>query len=77
MRDDFLKKSRRERYAVRDDVVRAWGFEPQRISAREPKSRMSANSIMPAYEDYLPTVTYLITGGTVLSTVVCVRYGLT
>ena len=31
-----------------DVVVRAWGLEPQRIAAREPKSRMSANSIMPA-----------------------------
>jgi len=29
-------------------VVRAWGLEPQRIAAREPKSRMSTNSIMPA-----------------------------
>ena len=35
--------------AVCSDVVRAWGLEPQRIAAREPKSRMSANSIMPAY----------------------------
>ena len=34
--------------AVCSDVVRAWGLEPQRIAAREPKSRMSANSIMPA-----------------------------
>jgi len=30
-------------------VVRAWGFEPQRIAAQEPKSCMSASSIMPAY----------------------------
>ena len=30
-------------------MVRAWGLEPQRITAREPKSRMSTNSIMPAY----------------------------
>ena len=29
-------------------LVRAWGLEPQRLAAREPKSRMSANSIMPA-----------------------------
>ena len=29
-------------------LVRAWGLEPQRRTAREPKSRMSANSIMPA-----------------------------
>ena len=29
-------------------LVRAWGLEPQRIAAREPKSRMSTNSIMPA-----------------------------
>ena len=28
-------------------LVRAWGLEPQRV-AREPKSRMSTNSIMPA-----------------------------
>ena len=28
MRDDFLKKSRRERYAVRDDVERVMGVEP-------------------------------------------------
>ena len=31
------QKSRRERYVVRGDVVRAWGLEPQRITAREPK----------------------------------------
>ena len=43
------QKSRRERYVVRGDVLRAWGLEPQRITAREPKSRMSTNSIMPAY----------------------------
>ena len=30
-------------------LVRAWGLEPQRLAAREPKSRMSANFIMPAY----------------------------
>ncbi len=30
-------------------MVRAWGFEPQRIAAQEPKSCMSASSIMPAY----------------------------
>ena len=30
------------------DVVRVWGLEPQRVAAREPKSRMSANSIIPA-----------------------------
>ena len=29
-------------------MVRVWGLEPQRIAAREPKSRMSANSIIPA-----------------------------
>ena len=29
-------------------MVRAWGLEPQRIATREPKSRMSTNSIMPA-----------------------------
>ena len=48
MRDDFLKKSRRERYAVRDDVVRAVGFEPTRLAAQEPKSCTSTNSAMPA-----------------------------
>ena len=30
-------------------LVRAWGLEPQRRKAREPKSRMSTNSIIPAY----------------------------
>ena len=30
-------------------LVRVWGLEPQRITAREPKSRMSANSIIPAW----------------------------
>ena len=30
-------------------LVRAWGLEPQRLAAREPKSRMSANSITSAY----------------------------
>ena len=29
-------------------LVRAWGLEPQRRKAREPKSRMYANFIMPA-----------------------------
>lgn len=29
-------------------VVRVWGVEPQRISPREPKSRLSTNSIIPA-----------------------------
>ena len=29
-------------------LVRAWGLEPQRIAAREPKSRMSTNFIIPA-----------------------------
>lgn len=32
----------------RPHMVRAWGLEPQRRKAREPKSRMSANFIMPA-----------------------------
>ena len=32
----------------RSYLVRAWGLEPQRIAAQEPKSCMSANSIMPA-----------------------------
>ena len=42
-------KSRRKRYEACDDVVRVTGVEPARLSAREPKSRMSANFIMPAY----------------------------
>ena len=29
-------------------MVRVTGVEPARLSAREPKSRMSANSIIPA-----------------------------
>ena len=36
-------------------VVRAWGLEPQRRKAREPKSRMSANFIMPAWQCYSTT----------------------
>ena len=35
-------------------MVRAWGVEPQHITAREPKSRMSTNSIMPAYKTKKP-----------------------
>ena len=34
-------------------LVRAWGLEPQRRKAREPKSRMSTNSIMPAFDNLL------------------------
>ena len=34
--------------AQRRRLVRAWGLEPQRLSAQEPKSCMSANFIMPA-----------------------------
>ena len=45
-----FEKSRRERYAVRDDVVRVVGFEPTRLTAQEPKSCMSTISIIPAYE---------------------------
>ena len=30
-------------------LVRVTGLEPARLAAREPKSRMSANSIIPAY----------------------------
>ena len=37
------------------ELVRAWGLEPQRIAAREPKSRMSANFIMPADIDGGPS----------------------
>jgi hypothetical protein len=43
---------RAHRGAMRSEIwkmVRAWGLEPQRLAAREPKSRMSANFIMPAY----------------------------
>ena len=45
-------------------MVRAWGFEPQRIAAQEPKSCMSASSIMPAYEHPgdIPAVIYLTKG---------------
>ena len=35
--------------ASSDAVVRVTGLEPARLAAREPKSRMSANSIIPAY----------------------------
>ena len=35
-------------------MVRVTGVEPARLSAREPKSRMSANSIIPA--DVLLTI---------------------
>ena len=41
-------------------VVRAWGLEPQRIAAREPKSRMSTNSIMPADMSGRATCRYFI-----------------
>ena len=30
-------------------MVRVTGVEPARLATREPKSRMSANSIIPAY----------------------------
>ena len=46
------KISRSKRYVACSDVVRAWGLEPQRIAAREPKSRMSTNSIIPAGMNY-------------------------
>ena len=42
-------KNRRKRYTACDDVVRVTGVEPARLTTREPKSRMSANSIIPAY----------------------------
>ena len=41
-------------------MVRAWGLEPQRITAREPKSRMSTNSIMPADMSDRVTCRYFI-----------------
>ena len=41
-------------------LVRAWGLEPQRIAAREPKSRMSTNSIMPAYMSGRASCRYFI-----------------
>ena len=46
---DGVKKRRRERYVVRDDVVRVVGLEPTRIAAQEPKSCVSANFTIPAY----------------------------
>ena len=42
-------KTRRKRYDACDDLVRLKGLEPTRIAAREPKSRMSTNSITGAY----------------------------
>ena len=48
MRGPFFDKNVRKMDPFH--MVRAWGLEPQRITAREPKSRMSTNSIMPAYE---------------------------
>ena len=44
-----FEKSRSKRYAACSDVVRLKGLEPTRIAAREPKSRMSTNSITGAY----------------------------
>ena len=44
-----FEKSRSKRYDACSDVVRLKGLEPIRIAAREPKSRMSANSITGAY----------------------------
>ena len=44
-----FEKSRRKRYAACDELVRLKGLEPTRIAAREPKSRMSTNSITGAY----------------------------
>ena len=42
-------------------MVRAWGLEPQRITPREPKSRMSTNSITGAYEgDYQTAIVKLL-----------------
>ena len=56
----FKIKSRRERYEARDDVVRLKGLEPTRITAREPKSRMSTNSITGAYMSGRVTCRYFI-----------------
>ena len=47
VRDDFLKKSRRERYAVRDDVVEAGGIEPP--------SESSLTGTSPGAVCYLPS----------------------
>ena len=47
-------------HSLRTNVVRAWGLEPQRIAAREPKSRMSTNSIMPANMSGRATCRYFI-----------------
>ena len=41
-------------------MVRAWGLEPQRITAREPKSRMYTNSIMPAGMSGRETCRYFV-----------------
>ena len=45
----LIKISRSKRYDACSDVVRLKGLEPTRIAAREPKSRMSTNSITGAY----------------------------
>ena len=48
---ESLKSKAKPRHPIRDTevLVRVTGVEPARLSAREPKSRMSANSIIPAY----------------------------
>ena len=43
-----MKKSRRERYIVRDDMVRVTGLEPARITPLDPKSSVFANFTIPA-----------------------------
>ena len=49
MRDDFLKKSRRERYAVRDDVVGEGGFEPPKAEPADLQSVPFGHSGIPPY----------------------------
>ena len=44
-----FEKSRSKLYIACSDLVRLKGLEPTRIAAREPKSRMSTNSITGAY----------------------------
>ena len=46
--DTLTRKNRKGLWPSRF-LVRVTGVEPARLSAREPKSRMSANSIIPAY----------------------------
>ena len=52
-RADDIKKSRRERYIVRDDLVPLTGLEPVRIiHPRDFKSLVSADSTTAAYGEH-------------------------